>query len=82
MALNGLIKHAARDPKQCARARRNAQQMSTAPPALNPTTGQITVESFLSSAQPAYGNRGRIVWLYDAGQLVLDTGSGWTLIGP
>lgn len=80
MALNGLIKHAARDPKQCARARRNAAQMSTAPPALNPTTGQITVESFHSTAQPAYGNRGRLVWLYDSGQLHMDTGSGWSLI--
>jgi len=80
MALNGLIKHAARTPNQCSRSRRNAQQLSTAPTALNPTTGQITVESFLSSAQPAYGNKGRIVWLSDSGHLVLDTGTSWTLI--
>ena len=79
MALNGLIRNAARDPKQCARARRNAQQMSTAPPALNPTTGQITVESFPLNL-PAYGNKGRLVWLSGPGQLQLDTGSGWTLI--
>ena len=77
MALNGLIKHAARDPKQCARGRRNAQQLSTAPPALNPTQGQVQVEVFASDAFPAYGNGGRIIYLTDTAVIMVDTGTGW-----
>ena len=77
MGLNGLIKHAARDPKQCARGRRNAQQLSTAPPALNPTQGQVQVEVFTAATVPAYGNGGRIIYLTDTEVIQVDTGAGW-----
>ena len=78
MGINGLVKNAAREPGQCARSRRNAQQLATAPTALNPTSGQITIEIFADEAAvPAYGNPGRLIFVVDAGQLHLDTGTGW-----
>ena len=82
MGINGLIRNAARDPKQCARGRRNAQNLSTAPPALNPTTGQITLESYTSSALPGTGNVGRLIWITDTEDVRIDTGTGWATIGP
>ena len=82
MGINGLIRNAARDPKQCARGRRNAQNLSTAPTALNPTTGQITLESYTSSALPGTGNVGRLIWITDTEDVRIDTGTGWATIGP
>ena len=82
MGINGLIRNAARDPKQCARGRRNAQNLSTAPPALTPTTGQITLESYTSSALPGTGNVGRLIWITDTEDVRIDTGTGWATIGP
>ena len=78
MALNGFIKGAAREPGQCARSRRNAQQVATAPKALNPISGQqISIEEFASGSLPDYGNTGRIVWAPDNSHIYIDTGSGW-----
>jgi len=77
MGLNGLVKNAAREPSQCARSRRNAQQLATAPTALNPTSGQIRIEIFLQSALPAYGNPGRIIFVSDTATLQIDNGSAW-----
>jgi len=78
MALNGFIKNAARDPSHGVRARRNAQQMATAPKALNPISGQqIFIEEFASGSLPDYGNTGRIVWAPDNSHIYIDTGSGW-----
>jgi hypothetical protein len=78
MGLNGLVKNAAREPSQCARARRNAQQLATAPTALNPTSGQITVEVFADeTARPAYGNLGRLIFVTEDAELQIDTGVGW-----
>jgi len=82
MGISGLIRNAARDPKQCARGRRNAQHMATASPALNPTTGQITLETYTSSALPSVGNVGRLIWISDTQDVRIDTGSGWATIGP
>ena len=82
MGLNGLIRNAARDPRHGARARRNAQHLATAPPALNPTTGQITLESYVSSGLPAVGNVGRLIWVSDTQNVRIDTGAGWAVIGP
>jgi len=77
MALNGIIKNMARDPRQCARTRRNNQQLSTAPIALNPTHSQVTLEVFTTSTLPDYGNQGRIIWAADSESIYIDTGSGW-----
>lgn len=80
MGLNGLVKNAAREPSQCARSRRNAQQLATAPRALNPTSGQITIEIFADDdAKPAYGNAGRLIFVVEGGQLQLDTGDAWSI---
>lgn len=79
MGINGLIRNAARDPSHGVRARRNAQQLATAPKALNPTSGQITIEIFADdTARPAYGNAGRLIFVLDAGELQLDTGAEWS----
>lgn len=79
MGLNGLVKNASREPGQCARSRRNAQQLATAPPELNPTSGQIMIEIFADDgARPAYGNAGRLIFVVDTGQLQLDTGDEWS----
>ena len=79
MGINGLIRNAARDPGHSVRARRNAQQLATAPKALNPTSGQIRIEVFADDgARPAYGNPGRIIFVVDTGQLQLDTGAEWS----
>ena len=80
MGLNGLVKNASREPGQCARARRNAQQLATAPPELNPTSGQITIEVFASGARPAYGNLGRLIYISDNQVLEVDTGISWHAI--
>lgn len=80
MGLNGFIKNAARDPSHGVRARRNAQQLATAPKALNPISGQITLEVFTSSARPAYGNLGRLIYISDNQVLEVDTGSSWHAI--
>jgi hypothetical protein len=80
MALNGIIKNMARDPRQCARTRRNNQQLSTAPIALNPTHSQVTLEQFESTTLPAYGNTGRIVWSTDNNSIYVDTGSAWVAV--
>ena len=78
MALNGFIKNAARDPSHGVRARRNAQQMATAPKALNPISGQmILLEIVNSGSLPAYGNPGRIVWASDNERLYVDNGTAW-----
>ena len=78
MGLGGLIKNAARDPGHSVRARRNAQQLATAPKALNPTSGQIRVEVFpLESGKPSYGNLGRIIFVEDTASLQVDVGDGW-----
>lgn len=78
MALNGFIKSAAREPGQCARSRRNAQQMATAPKALNPISDQmILLEIVNSGSLPAYGNPGRIVWASDNERLYVDNGTAW-----
>ena len=82
MGLSGLIRNAARDPRHGARARRNAQHLATASPALNPTTGQITLESYTSSALPSVGNVGRLIWITDTQDVRIDTGTGWATIGP
>ena len=80
MGINGLIRNAARDPSHGVRARRNAQQMATAPKALNPTSGQITLEVFVSGSRPAYGNTGRLIYISDNQVLEVDTGSSWQAI--
>lgn len=80
MALGGLIKNAAREPNACARNRRNAQQMSTAPIELNPTSGKVTLEVFEFGSLPAYGNQGRIIWVVDESKIYVDTGSAWVFI--
>lgn len=80
MGLNGLVKNASREPGQCARSRRNAQQMSTAPTELNPIRGQITLEVFTSSTRPAYGNLGRLIYISDNQVLEVDTGISWHAI--
>ena len=77
MGINGLIRNAARDPGHGVRARRNAQQLATAPTALNPVSGQITVEVFTSSDAPTYGNPGRIIFVTTTNTLQIDTGSSW-----
>jgi len=78
MGFNGLIRNAARDPGHGVRARRNAQQLATAPKALNPTSGQITVEVFADeTARPAYGNLGRLIFVTEDAELQIDTGVGW-----
>ena len=77
MGLNGLIRNATRDPDHGVRARRNAQQLATAPTALNPISGQIRIEIFLQSALPAYGNPGRIIFVSDTATLQIDNGSAW-----
>jgi len=79
MGINGLIRNATRDPGHGVRARRNAQQLATAPTALNPVSGQITIEIFAdTSERPSYGNAGRLVFVVDTGSLHLDTGTAWT----
>jgi hypothetical protein len=79
MGINGLVKNAAREPGACARARRNADQLATAPTALNPTSGEIRIEVFADDgARPAYGNPGRLIFVVDTGQLQLDTGAEWS----
>jgi len=80
MGINGLIRNAARDPGHGVRARRNAQQLATAPKALNPTSGQITVEVFTDVTVPAYGNPGRIIFVSSTNTLQVDTGSSWAAV--
>ena len=77
MGINGLIRNAARDPSHGVRARRNAQQLATAPKALNPTSGQITLEIFTEVSKPAYGTPGRVIYISDTELILVDTGSEW-----
>ena len=80
MGINGLIKNAARDPGHGVRARRNAQQLATAPKALNPTSGLITIEVFADDGvRPPAGIAGRIIFVVDVFQIQVDTGAEWSI---